>query len=196
MVKPKPEAPHRPRLKQADLELWAHVTRDTRPLPRRKQLAAARTADDRGERPEEARDAAAALRSRASAPRHPAHGPTPPRLPELSLDASPGLDARSAERLRRGEMPIEARLDLHGHTQDEAQEALLAFVERAWRARRRTLLVITGKGRRGEGEGVLRAAVPRWLNAAPLRRHLLAFARAQPKDGGAGALYLLLRRQR
>ena len=42
MVKPKPETPHRPRLKQADLELWAHVTRDTRPLPRKKRLAAAR----------------------------------------------------------------------------------------------------------------------------------------------------------
>ncbi|HKO07828.1 MAG TPA: Smr/MutS family protein [Alphaproteobacteria bacterium] len=193
MVKPKAEA-QRPRLKEADLELWAHVTRDTRPLPRRKRLAAARSPDDRGERPEEGHSSAAAAPSRA--PRHPAHGPTPPRLPELSLDAAPGLDARSAERLRRGELPIEARLDLHGHSQDEAQEALLAFVERAWHERRRALLVITGKGRRGEGEGVLRAAVPRWLNAAPLRGHLLAFARAQPKDGGAGALYLLLRRQR
>jgi DNA-nicking Smr family endonuclease len=196
MVKPKAEASRRPRLKQADLELWAHVTRGTRPLPRQKQLAARHPADDLSERPEEARGAAAALQSRAPAPRHPAHGPAPARLPELSLDAAPGLDARSAERLRRGEMPIEARLDLHGHSQEEAQEALLAFVERAWHERRRTLLVITGKGRRGEGEGVLRAAVPRWLNAAPLRRRLLAFARAQPKDGGAGALYLLLRRQR
>ncbi|MGO8864908.1 MAG: Smr/MutS family protein [Alphaproteobacteria bacterium] len=189
MVKPKPETPHRPRLKQADLELWAHVTRDTRPLPRKKRLAAARAADDLGERPEEVRRA-------TPAPRHSAHGPALSRLPELSLDAAPGLDARSAERLRRGEMPIEARLDLHGHSQDEALGALLAFVERAWRERRRTLLVITGKGRRAEGEGILRAAVPRWLNAAPLRKHLLAFARAQPKDGGAGALYLLLRRQR
>ncbi len=193
MVKPKAEVPRRPRLKQADLELWAHVTRDTRPLPRRKRLAAASSPDDRGERPEEGRGSAAA---RAPAPRHPAPHPAPARLPELSHDAAPGLDARSAERLRRGEMPIEARLDLHGHSQDEAQEALLAFVERAWHERRRALLVITGKGRRGEGEGILRAAVPRWLNAAPLRGHLLAFARAQPKDGGAGALYLLLRRQR
>ena len=193
MVKPKAEVPRRPRLKEADLELWAHVTRDMRPLPRKKQLAARHPADDLSERPEEGRGRAAA---RAPALRHPAPHPTPARLPELSLDASPGLDARSAERLRRGEMPIEARLDLHGHSQDEAQEALLAFVERAWHERRRTLLVITGKGRRGEGEGVLRAAVPRWLNAEPLRRHLLAFARAQPKDGGAGALYLLLRRQR
>lgn len=189
MVKPKPETPHRPRLKPADLELWAHVTRDTRPLPRKKRLAARYLADDMSERPEEG--------SRATkAPRHPAPRLTPARLPELSLDAAPGLDARSAERLRRGELPIEARLDLHGHSQDEAQEALLAFVERAWRERRRTLLVITGKGRRSEGEGILSAAVPRWLNTEPLRRHLLAFARARPKDGGAGALYLLLRRQR
>jgi len=189
MVKPKPEVRHRPGLKEADLELWAHVTRDTRPLPRKKRLAARHPAGDLGERPEEARGA-------TPTPRHSAPHPAPPRLPELSLDAAPGLDARSAERLRRGEMAIEARLDLHGHSQDEARGALLAFVERAWRERRRTLLVITGKGRRREGEGILRAAVPRWLNAEPLRRRLLAFARAQPKDGGSGALYLLLRRQR
>jgi len=189
MAKAKVEVLHRPRLKEADLELWAHVTRDTRPLPRKKRLAARHPAGDVSERPEEASGT-------PPTPRHRAHGAAPVRLPELSLDAAPGLDARSAERLRRGELPIEARLDLHGHSQDEAQGALLAFVARAWRERRRTLLVITGKGRRGEGDGILRAAVPRWLNAEPLRRHLLAFARAQPKDGGSGALYLLLRRQR
>ena len=109
---------------------------------------------------------------------------------------APGLDRRTEERLRRGEMAIEGRLDLHGHSQDEAHRALVGFVERAWRAERRTLLVVTGKGRRDAGEGILQSAVPRWLNAAPLRARVLAFARARPKDGGTGALYILLRRQR
>jgi len=58
------------------------------------------------------------------------------------------------------------------------------------------VLVITGKGGRTSGDGVLRAAVPRWLNEAPNRTRLLAFTPAQPKHGGAGALYLLLRRRR
>jgi len=117
-------------------------------------------------------------------------------LPLLAPDASPGLDRRTAERLRRGLLPIEARLDLHGMTQEEAHRALNAFLARAVEAEKRSVLVITGKGGRTSGDGVLRAAVPRWLNEAPNRTRLLAFTPAQPKHGGAGALYLLLRRQR
>jgi DNA-nicking Smr family endonuclease len=115
-------------------------------------------------------------------------------LPALTEDASPGLDRRSAERLRRGTLPIDARLDLHGMTQDEAHQALAVFLARGEAAGWRCVLVITGKGARGGG--VLRAAVPRWLNEWPNRQRLLAFAPGQPKDGGGGALYLLLRRAR
>jgi DNA-nicking Smr family endonuclease len=114
----------------------------------------------------------------------------PAPLRALAANAAPGLDRRSAERLRRGGRAIEARLDLHGMTQDEAHRALAAFVSRAHAADRRCLLLITGKS------GVLRAAVPRWLNETPNRSRLLAFSPAQPRDGGAGALYLLLRRRR
>jgi DNA-nicking Smr family endonuclease len=125
--------------------------------------------------------------------------PTPPRrqrpsralaVPAGDLGAAPGLDRRSAERLRRGQRAIEARLDLHGMTQDEAHRALDAFIARAQHGALRCVLVITGKS------GVLRAAVPRWLNEAPNRGRLLAVAPAQPRDGGVGALYLLLRRRR
>jgi len=171
--------------------LWAHVTRDTRPLPRRAGVA---KASPRG------LAATGAESARAEAPPPPQPAPAslarPKPLPELTLSAAPGLDARSAERLRRGELALEGRLDLHGHSQEEAHRALIAFIERAWRARRRALLVITGKGRERAGEGVLQAALPRWLNEAPLRARVLAFARARPKDGGEGALYVLLRRQR
>jgi len=126
--------------------------------------------------------------------------PRPPaaaRLPDLAPGVAPGVDRRNAERLRRGERKIEARLDLHGMTQDEAHRALNAFIDRAEQAGWRCVLVITGKGRPGSSAaGVLRAAVPRWLNEAPNRARLLAIAAAQPKDGGAGAMYLLLRRRR
>jgi len=119
------------------------------------------------------------------------------KLPDLAPGVTPGVDRRSAERLRRGERRIDARLDLHGMTQDEAHRALDAFLARAEQAGWRCVLVITGKGRPGtSAAGVLRTAVPRWLNEAPNRARLLAFTAAQPKDGGAGALYVLLRRRR
>jgi DNA-nicking Smr family endonuclease len=103
---------------------------------------------------------------------------------------NPGLDRRSAQRLKRGQMAIAARLDLHGMTQDEAHRALHRFITHSAGARRRNLLVITGKS------GVLHGAVPRWLDEPELRALVLAKERAQAKDGGSGALYVLLRRQR
>lgn len=110
-------------------------------------------------------------------------------------EPNPGLDRRTALRLKRGQLPIEARLDLHGLTQAVAHRELASFVARASTAGKRVLLIITGKGTK-EGTGVLRAAVPRWLTEAALRPSVLAMAPAQPKDGGDGALYLLLRRAR
>jgi DNA-nicking Smr family endonuclease len=91
-------------------------------------------------------------------------------------------------------MDIEARLDLHGKTQDEAHRELAAFIARAQSQGKRLALVITGKGR--EGKGVLRESVPRWLNEPALRGRVLALSSAQPRDGGSGALYVLLRKTR
>jgi DNA-nicking Smr family endonuclease len=134
----------------------------------------------------------------------PAHTPPPPteagrvaqpdRLP--ALDRFSGIDRASAERLKRGLHPIEARLDLHGMTQAEAHKALAAFVRHSHDAGRRCVLVITGRGFGPNGPGVLKLAVPRWLEEAGLRRQILAIAPARPQDGGAGALYVLLRRHR
>lgn len=93
-------------------------------------------------------------------------------------------------------MDIDGRLDLHGMSQAEAHDALTGFVLASHRMGRRAVLVITGKGLYGERSGVLKSAVPRWLNEAPLRDRILAFQPAQPKDGGSGALYVLLKRRR
>ena len=116
-------------------------------------------------------------------------------MPDLAPGACAGIDKRSALRLKRGQTPIEDRLDLHGMTQAEAHRALNDFVAEAADAGQRCVLVITGKGR-GGSEGVLRRMVPHWLNQAPLRPLILGVAQAQPRDGGSGALYLLLRRRR
>jgi DNA-nicking Smr family endonuclease len=132
----------------------------------------------------------------APLPAAPVEPPRAGQRPSLAAPSTPGpgLDRRSAERLRRGERPIEARLDLHGMTQTEAHQALADFIAGAAATERRSLLVITGKG--GARGGVLRAAVPRWLGEPPNRARVLAVAPAQPRDGGLGALYVLLRRRR
>jgi DNA-nicking Smr family endonuclease len=117
-------------------------------------------------------------------------------LPTLAAGTSADVDSRTLDRLRRGRLRPEARLDLHGMTQDKAHRALNRFIAEAQSSGVRSTIIITGKGRISEGGGVLRNQVPQWLNAPGIRPSILAFAPAQPKDGGAGALYVLLRRRR
>jgi len=106
-----------------------------------------------------------------------------------------GLDKRTAQRLKRGQLAIEGRLDLHHKTQAEAHQALDRFINESVLTGRRTVIVITGKGLKPTGEvGVLRTMVPRWLKQTPLRENIVAFCEAAPKDGGSGALYLRLKK--
>ncbi len=115
--------------------------------------------------------------------------------PDLTHGRAAGLDRRTQTRMRRGQIDIEARIDLHGMTQEQAHRALHAFLRGSRDADRRAVLVITGKGR-GSGEGVLRDAVPRWLNEDSIRPMIRAFSHAAPKHGGEGALYVLLKRRK
>ncbi len=98
----------------------------------------------------------------------------------------------------RGKFPIEDCLDLHGHTKESAHRVLDAFINEAFATEQRCVMVITGKGFRiNSGDvGVLRLAVPQWLNSPSLRPMILAFSNAIPNDGGEGALYVLLKRKR
>lgn len=125
----------------------------------------------------------------------PPRKPEPPAEPPLEHGEAPGLDKRTRLRLRRGQVEIQGVMDLHGLTQVEAHRALAGFLEGAHGAGKRAVLVITGKGLT-PGSGVLRAAVPRWLNEPAMRSMIRAFSHAAPKDGGEGALYVLLRRKR
>jgi len=115
-------------------------------------------------------------------------------LPGLEHGKSPGVDKRTAQRFKRGRMDIDGTIDLHGMTQEAAHIALNRFVETGAATGKRCLLVVTGKGTRGEG--VLRRAVPRWLNDERLRGLILSYSHAQPQHGGSGALYVLLKRRR
>ena len=115
---------------------------------------------------------------------------------ETSHNSGRGLDRRTEIRLRRGQLSIDARLDLHGMTQGEAHHALVRFLGTAYETCQRVVLVITGKGGGNGRIGVLREAVPRWLNETTNRRYIRGFAQAAPKDGGEGALYVLVKRKR
>jgi DNA-nicking Smr family endonuclease len=117
-------------------------------------------------------------------------GPRP--RPPAPLAPTP-LDRRTLRRLERGQFSISARLDLHGLDQRAAHDALLAFLARAQDRGHRCVLVITGRGERSGG--VLRRSVPRWLREPPLAARVLGWAEAGRAHGGAGALYLLLRRR-
>ncbi len=173
-----------------DAGLWDRITRDVAPLQSRRQPPPKPT-------PAPKKAVAPAERKPAAKPPPAAPpSPKPAELPPLAPGASAGLDKRTAQRLKRGQLAIDGRIDLHGMTQAEAHGALSAYLERAQGAARRCILVITGKGRVSENGGVLRTMAPRWLNAPANRARVLAIAPAQPKDGGAGALYVLLRRKR
>lgn len=111
------------------------------------------------------------------------------------------LDARTEARLKRGQMPVEARLDLHGCTQDQAHHQLNEFVLSAHARGKRCVLVITGKGssrsdREEQAVGVLRQKLPLWISMSPLRGIVLKAYPAVQRDGGTGAWYLYLKRQR
>ncbi len=117
----------------------------------------------------------------------------------LRPGARDGLDKRQADRLRRGLLAIEGRLDLHGLTQREAHAELASFLARSQDRGHRVVLLITGKGQRApleERTSVLRRQVPRWLNEPGLRRRIVAFCPAQPRHGGDGAFYIYLKKPR
>ncbi len=132
--------------------------------------------------------------------------PAPPPTGVAKATPPAGLDKRSAERLRRGQMTIEGRLDLHGHTQVDAHRAAHAFIAASHRAGRRCVLIITGKGGVRDNmdagfmpdrdSGVLRRNLPRWLGEAPVRHMVLRLESARPQHGGDGAYYVLIRRKR
>lgn len=96
--------------------------------------------------------------------------------------------------LRRGLLPIDARLDLHGMTADEAREKIHAFLREMRTRGERCVLVIHGKGDERPGGGVLRGEITAWLSQGRAREHVAAFATATEADGGEGAVYVALRR--
>ena len=107
----------------------------------------------------------------------------------------PSLDPQLLRKLRAGEIAVQGHVDLHGLTRDEAKGALERFLLESRHAGKRCVLVVHGRGLHSRDHlPVLKDALRTWLSTARFARHVLAFATAQPADGGAGAIYVLLRR--
>ena len=123
--------------------------------------------------------------------------PKAPAPPKVAKPVAPKVPPPPAERsgekkVRRGKLSIAARFDLHGHTQASAANALPAFLENQKANGARCVLVITGKGK--EGQGILRRNFLLWLESPAVRRLVSGYAESHPKHGGAGAFYVFLRR--
>jgi DNA-nicking Smr family endonuclease len=168
-------------LKEEDRVLWSLVARTAKPLKGTLAVAVP--------------DLAAEPKAMPSKPAKAIPGPAVAARPK-AVHVGHTLDEPTLEKLSKGKLPIEGRVDLHGLTQDEAYSLLFSFLHRAHAGGVRYVLIITGKGSSSGGDGVLRRAVPAWL-ATPAFRHLVSsHDHAARQHGGSGALYVRLRRTR
>lgn len=104
----------------------------------------------------------------------------------------PSLSSKQFKSIKKGQIPWEARLDLHGLTREQARDALSQFIQS--KNNERCLLIIHGKGNRIVGSPpIIKNLINRWL---PQFNEVIGFHSALPKDGGSGAVYVLLRRMR
>ncbi|WP_431470025.1 Smr/MutS family protein [Sphingosinithalassobacter sp. LHW66-3] len=184
------------RLGPDEAALWARVIATVKPLepvPPPPPAAAASAPPS----PKPAAPKGPAKAARAPAPAQPPQRPAPPSPP---LAAST-LDGSWDRRLSRGLVAPESSIDLHGHTLATAYDRLDRGLAAAIARGDRLLLLVTGKPPRPEAErpyarGAIRAAVNDWLAASRHADRIAAVRGAHPRHGGAGALYIVLRRPR
>jgi DNA-nicking Smr family endonuclease len=115
----------------------------------------------------------------------------PPATPRTAAQLQ---DRGGEKRVRRGKLEIDGTFDLHGHNQATGRAALGRFLCGAQARGARTVIVVTGVGR--GGQGALKRRLPEWLVEADLRAVVSGFAQAHRDHGGAGAYYVFLRRRR
>ena len=157
-------------LSAEEQRLWEEVRRSVRPLsdvPRVSQSSSAVEDIEPDDAPVKHR------------PKPPAHRPLPSWSPPIATHSSKRvapIDEKTAKKLKKGRLAIDARIDLHGMIETKAHGALRRFLEQAWRDDLRIVLVITGKGERSGG--VLRRAVPRWLAEPPFSQWVAASRQA------------------
>lgn len=106
-----------------------------------------------------------------------------------------GVGTKIMRRLKRGQLPVQDHLDLHGLTKKEAETAVRNFLITSQKRGLRCVLIVHGRGLNSpDSVPVLKERLPVWLNRGTARKIVLAFATAKPYDGGTGAIYVLLRK--
>ena len=167
---------------QEEIALWRSAVSEAKPLERREPMR----------------------RRRAPAPpppqtHEPAAKPAPvlqpkPRPKKPPPEAKP-IDRATRDRLRKGRMPIDGRIDLHGLTAAQAERRLTTFLRSAQAMGWRAVLVITGRGLdpEGTGRGVIRREAPHWLNR--MADVVAGYGAADRRHGGDGAMYVRIRRK-
>ena len=115
------------------------------------------------------------------------------KLYKLDFGKEIGLNKKKFRKIKKGTLPIENKLDLHGFTEIEAKKELETFLDYCLSRNKRVVLVITGKGRSEKG-GVIKNNISKWLNSQNLRHKIIGFDYAAPKHGGNGAIYIFLKK--
>jgi DNA-nicking Smr family endonuclease len=183
-----------------DAEVWDKVARSVRKLHPARPVAAPMPEKPLNAAPQGRQSAQMIVPSKPV--RKAAAGPmvSVSRVPDVqdALSATPlRMDARVFDKLTRGKLAPEGRIDLHGMTLTEAHNALVRFIIRSHADKKRLVLVITGKGGRPDHQretGVLRRQVPHWLQVPPLSAHVQQIVTANVRHGGSGAYYIYLRK--
>ncbi|HOX46350.1 MAG TPA: Smr/MutS family protein [Myxococcota bacterium] len=193
-ARPAPPPPPEPAAPESEEDLFAAAVADARPItdrpavPRPPRLPPRPRADQR-----EAEEVLQALQDLVD-------GEAPLSIYETDEaieGLADGADPRLLRQLKRGELAIQDHLDLHGLTREEAKPVVDRFLTEAMAQGKRGVLIVHGRGHGSKDHiPVLKHALQTWLVRASIRKHILAFCTARPCDGGAGALYVLLRRHR
>lgn len=182
-----------------ELALWAEVTKDVRRAHRKKRIAKPLSTEPHKKTKE----------TSSQAPAFPVSASKKPvPLPAKPVRTHQQLDGSTLRRLRDGKVEPDAKLDLHGLTQAQAHGRLSTFLHRAHDHDLRCVLVVTGKGggrlesdrlpfeAKTAGQGVLKSMVPRWLSEGDIKRYVSGTAEAHARHGGAGALYVYIKRRK
>ena len=161
-------APKRPLL-QEDKTIWQKVARTVRPL------APHSSAPNPKNTPQNTQS----------------HMHFPPTPGPILHRGDGDIQIRRGNKIRKGKIAIDSKIDLHDFTRDQAFPVLVRKITHAYASRARTVLVVTGKG--PNLEGVLRQSLPSWLGHTHIRPLIAGYAQAHIRHGGAGAFYVFLK---
>lgn len=173
--------------------LWRQVIKSVNPLAPNKRAFYTRLT--RGASTSATKQKTAAplkfpFKSPSKPPLNPSSKPSP--KPPAQKPILQKLDPNELRRVAKRNEPLRLRLDLHGQTLAQAKPQLQQFISSAWGAGHKYVLVITGKGVRGQG--ALRREVPIWLAESDLAALVVGYELARSADGGDGAFYVRLRK--